>query len=138
MDLAAFTALSGALTSLKTIIEISKTVNNQQLNAAVLEVQGKLIDVQQQCLSLQQENQDLRTELKSVRDISDIAAKLRYDGQVYWKEDDQTFPFCPVCWDRDKQLVRLQVSIEEGQTYHGKQILECRCLVHEQLFEVMR
>jgi hypothetical protein len=40
MDIAAFGALSSALTSLKTIIDIAKSVNNQQLNSAVLDVRG--------------------------------------------------------------------------------------------------
>jgi len=95
MDIGAFTALSGALTSLKTIIEIAKSVNNQQLNAAVLDVQGKLIEVQQQSLTLQQENQSLRDELQGIKDTRDTASKLRFDGKVYWKEDDPEFPFCP-------------------------------------------
>ena len=81
MDIAAFTALSGALTSLKTIIDIAKSVNNQQLNAAVLDVQGRLIDVKQLSLALQHENQSLRDELQSLRDTSDTAAKMRFDGE---------------------------------------------------------
>jgi len=51
MYIAAFSALSGALTSLKAITDIAKTVNNQQLNSAVLDVQSKLVEIQQQALT---------------------------------------------------------------------------------------
>lgn len=137
MDIAAFTALSGALTSLKTIIEISKVVNNQQLNAAVLDVQGKLIDVQQQSLTLQEENQKIRDELRTLKATNDAAGQLRFDGKVYWKQDDPDFPFCPICWDVDKRLARLQLWDEDsGTDSRGRQIVEYRCLAHKQGFEV--
>jgi hypothetical protein len=137
MEIAAFTALSGALTSLKTIIDIAKAVNNQQLNAAVLDVQGKLIDVQQQALALQQENQRLRDQLQSMNDLRETAEKLRFDGRVYWKRDTPEFPFCPTCWDIDQKLVRLQLITEDAGSFHGKQISEYRCLKH-QMIEVFK
>jgi hypothetical protein len=138
MDIGAFTALSGALTSLKTIIEIAKSVNNQQLNAAVLDVQGKLIEVQQQSLTLQQENQSLRDELQGIKDTRDTASKLQFDGKVYWKQDDPEFPFCPICWDMTKNLVRLQLVREDAGSFRGKQLSEYRCLTHSQDFKVSK
>jgi hypothetical protein len=138
MDIGAFTALSGALTSLKTIIEIAKAANNQQLNAAVLDVQGKLIEVQQQSLALQQENQTLRDELQGIKDTRDTASKLRFDGKVYWKQDDPDFPFCPICWDVDKRLVRLQLFEENAGSFHGQPFSEYRCLKHSEHFEVTK
>jgi hypothetical protein len=36
---------------------------------------------------------------------------LKHDGEHYWSEKDgrQDGPFCSVCWDVDKKLVRMRV-----------------------------
>jgi hypothetical protein len=138
MDMLTFSALSSALTSLKTIIDIAKSANNQQfgqqLNSAVLDLQGKLMEIQQQALSLQQDNQTLRDELKKFKDHKDTAAKMHFDGHVYWKDDDVESPFCQICWDVDKALVRLQ-NWGEG-TYSGISKTGYRCITHKHSFMV--
>ena len=117
MDIAAFGALSSALASLKTIIDIAKSVNNQQLNSAVLDVQAKLIDVQQRLVEANEENAALKEENHQLKSAVELEKRVVFHDQAYWKKlDDGTEegPFCPGCWTEGK-LHRSQInSVESG------------------------
>jgi hypothetical protein len=89
--------VGGALTSLKTIVDLVKGANDTQLamrvSSEVIEAQGKLFDIQREALALQQENQQLRAEIEKFR-------SARFHHSVNWRivaDGSEDGPFCPVC-----------------------------------------
>jgi hypothetical protein len=89
--------ISGALSSLKAILDLAKSAHDAQLamkiSSEVIEAQSKLLTTQQQALAIFAENQQLRSELEKYRIFS-------FHHSVNWKKlphDTEDGPFCPVC-----------------------------------------
>lgn len=112
-----FTLITGALTGMKTIMDISKTLDDQKtisaINSAVAEVQIKLIQTQQQILEVQDENRALKEELSRLKEGKALEANVAFHDGAYWnKREDgkEDGPFCPSCWGLEKKLVLPSVS----------------------------
>jgi hypothetical protein len=95
--MADFGGIGIALSGLKTMLDLSKSVHDaniaRKISEEVANIQGQLIDVQQQALAIQQENQQLRSELERFKSFT-------YHHSVNWKrlpDGSEDGPFCPVC-----------------------------------------
>lgn len=98
------TAISAALGSLKTILEMMKGVSDLKLatavNAEVVNIQAKLIDTQQQTLAIQEENRQLRLEVERSKSYV-------HHHSVTWKKIHDTKedgPFCPTCIGEGREM----------------------------------
>lgn len=131
MDLTLF---GGALTSIKTILDISKTLQDQKtisaINSAVADVQVKLINAQQQVLEIQEENRTLKQRLQESETAKVLETQVAFHDGAYWKKKEdgkEEGPFCPSCWDLNRKLVWPSVaeiyaaSVSLFCTHHGKE-----------------
>lgn len=83
----------------KSIYELIKKLNQQDL----LE---KMADLRDQILNLREENHQLKEKLLEKENKNIIFEK----GAYFELKQDGTKegPFCSVCWDKDKKLIRLK------------------------------
>ena len=92
-----------ALDNIKAIKEIADITQN-------IELKSLIVDLKSEILELKEENQNLKEELSKIQDID-----LIFENCVYWKINQDGVkdgPFCPVCWDKDKKLVRLPEIVD--------------------------
>jgi hypothetical protein len=79
------TSLSGALASLRVLLDLAKGANNAQISAAVvtavIDIQSKLLNVQDQALELQNENRRLQLELEDLKESS----RVLFEGSARWE-----------------------------------------------------
>ncbi|SME94335.1 hypothetical protein [Desulfovibrio gilichinskyi] len=80
--------------------------------------------IQEDYLELYSENKELRSQIKEVANILDLAECMDFDGQKYWiKEDsDITGPYCQVCYDKEGTLIRLQEREKHWECYCCKNL----------------
>jgi hypothetical protein len=116
------TVITGALTSIKTILDISKTLQDQKIvsaiNSAVADVQVKLIEAQQQIMAVQDENRSLKETLAEVHDHKSLEALVSFHDAAYWKKREdgkEDGPYCPSCWDLNRKLVVPAISDSNGR-----------------------
>lgn len=70
----------------------------------------KLMDVQIQAYEILDENRELRLKLEELKNAEETASNLSYEGNFYYKKDDNSGPFCSRCWDVEKVLVRVPIA----------------------------
>ena len=127
------TGIAGALTGIKTILDLGKTLEDQKvvsaINSAVAEVQVKLILAQQQIIEVLDENRILKERLAELQDGQALEGAVSFHDGAYWKrrdDDKEDGSYCPSCWDRDRKLVLPNVSEFHGTVasvycmHHGK------------------
>ncbi|WP_342432620.1 hypothetical protein [Neobacillus sp. FSL H8-0543] len=85
---------------------------------------SKLMDVQIQAYEILDENRELRLKLEDLERSEEIGSNLSYEGDLYYKKDDNSGPYCSKCWDVDKLLVR--VPIELYDTGWGGSCKNCK------------
>jgi hypothetical protein len=107
----------GILDNAKQVAKAVEEIHNLELYQRVLGLHSDIIE-------LVEENNRLRAENSELKKQREIAGKLRvandsdlvyylYDGER--REDG---PFCTVCWDVDKRLVRATAYMHHGKQEH--------------------
>ena len=98
------------------VYEVLKDAVTLAQKADNVDLLRKLLDAQKELLDLQAENQKLRTENAKLRDDEDIGKQLEHLGDAYWdtRNGQRVGPYCTVCWDVDRRLVRLTESATRG------------------------
>ena len=95
------TAVTGALTALKSLTGIAKDVNNIEFNQKIIKLQQKLLDIQTNFSALLDENRSLRSEIEAGK-----AYELHHS--VLWKklpDGSDLGPYCPICrGDQGKEM----------------------------------
>jgi hypothetical protein len=93
----------GIIENFKDVLKLADAANN-------LDLYKKLAELQNSVLGLQEENRELKDQLARLADQLSTHRTLRHDGERYWSEQDgkRDGPFCAVCWDIDKKLVRMR------------------------------
>ncbi|WP_320175538.1 hypothetical protein [Maridesulfovibrio sp.] len=83
------------------------------------EAESLLRIIQEDYLNMYEENKELRSQIKEVAEILDLAECMEFDGQKYWIDEDneKTGPYCQVCYDRDGVLIRLQERSKHWECY---------------------
>lgn len=92
-----------ALDNIKAIKEIADITQNIELKSLIVDLKSEIIE-------LKEENQNLKEKLSKI-----LAKNLHFENCVYWdinQEGIKDGPYCPVCWDKDKKLVRLPEIVD--------------------------
>ncbi len=106
----------------------SGTIKGDEIAGRIGEIYDYIVDSKDALLDAKDEIENLKTQLKAANDLTELAARLDFDGHVYWlrAEDKWEGPFCPVCWDGNRQLVRL----EHGRANHDSMLGSFDCNIH--------
>ncbi len=93
----------GIIENFKDVLKLADAANN-------LDLYKKLAELQNSVFGLQEENRELKDQLGRLTDQLSTQQSLKHDGERYWSEKDgkRDGPFCAVCWDIDKKLVRMR------------------------------
>ena len=122
MDILSSTAT--VLGTIKNAIEVANFLRNSadtlqkvEMNQRFAEVIKALGDAQQEIGNIQQQ---LRGKDKWIRELEeqvDVKGKLIYESPYYWliEDDKKDGPYCQVCYDDKKKLIRLQEGIKDNQ-----------------------
>ena len=98
---------------------------------ATIEAQEKIMEIREAALELQEENLELKERIRELEQQQEIKDSLVWDGVVYWIKDknsnEREGPYCQPCWDKEKNLVRLQRDDSMGYT-------QWYCAVSEKFF----
>lgn len=102
----------GILDTAKDVVSIVQKIDNIELYKQILSLQSEI-------LKLVDENTNLRQEVSSLKEELKIKGLLRYDASqdAYYCDTgtpELEGPFCQVCWDVDKKLVRMAKGGYEG------------------------
>jgi hypothetical protein len=83
-----------------------------------LEAKEKIMALREAVMALQEENLWLKEKLKEFEVAHDVAESIYFDRGLYWLKKTpghgtegsgpREGPYCQVCYDRDRKLVRLQ------------------------------
>lgn len=118
MDL---TTISAALGGIKTANDIAKAIKDAGLSVEQAEIKLKIAElisalsdakmgvaeIREQLQQKDEEIAELKTQLK-------LQDSLNYEAPYYWLKQEGKVggPFCQLCYDKEKKLIRLQ----EGRT----------------------
>ncbi|MDD4594715.1 MAG: hypothetical protein PHY33_06360 [Methanobacteriaceae archaeon] len=83
-----------------------------------IELYEKLLDLQRDALDILDENKSLKERIRELENNLNIEEKLLFKDNAYYleqKDKEPDGPFCSVCWDRDKKLIRLH--FDSGTRY---------------------
>lgn len=74
-----------------------------------IDLYQKILDIQALALDLQYDNLKLIEEIKKLKKDEEIDSKLIFKNNSYYMKDNEKEdgPFCSVCWDKDRKLVRM-------------------------------
>lgn len=86
-----------------------KVINNLFLKGQTEAACLQLRELQKRYVNLCEENATLKGNLREFEDILYLARNFVFDGQFYWLRTGniKQGPFCPSCYNRDGQLVRI-------------------------------
>ncbi len=114
MDL---TTISTALSSIKTATDIAKLIKESGLslekaeaNLKLAELISALADAKIQIADIQQLLLDKDNELRAANERLAVKEKLQWEKPYYWLivDNQKDGPFCQHCYDKHKELIRLQ------------------------------
>jgi hypothetical protein len=111
-------SITAGLSSIKTAAEMLKMLRDglkegriqpDEIAGRIGEMYDYIIDSKAALLEVQEELDQLKAEVKELKDKRSLGASLDFDGRVYWiaKGDKWEGPFCPICWHEKTNLVRL-------------------------------
>jgi hypothetical protein len=108
------------------------TIKGDEIAGRIGEIYDYIVDSKDALVDAKDEIENLKTELKAAKDITDLVTRLDFDGHVYWLRtaDKWDGPFCPVCWNGTRQLVRL----EHGRANRDPALASFDCNIHCRLF----
>jgi len=89
--------------ALKSIAKVLQEAGKIEQYQQILDAMAKLLEMQNRITELESENKECEEKLK-------IKENLIYENNAYWinKEGKKEGPFCSRCWDKNKDLIRLQ------------------------------
>lgn len=95
----------GFLDNIKDVVSVVQKADN-------IDLYKKLLDLQKDAMDLEQENYKLKQKIKELEETKHIGESLQYKGHNYYIEKNGTLdgPYCSVCWDKDKKLIRMHIS----------------------------
>ena len=91
---------------IKEIGEIAKKYNDEELDQKIAELEGKILALIQEVKSLEKAEEEKERTLSLIK-------KMQFKKPFYFQEDDPT-PFCPHCWEKEKNPVHLLGPVKVG------------------------
>lgn len=73
---------------------------------ATIEAQEKILELKTFALILQEENIALKNEIKELRELRNLSAKMVFKKPFYFIDGDEV-PFCPKCWEADGKAIHM-------------------------------
>jgi hypothetical protein len=103
--------IMGIMENVKEIAELAKKYNDDELNQKISDLEDQILALITQIRSLEDASQE------SERTLS-LMKKMQLKEPFYFQEDDP-IPFCPHCWEREKNPVHLlgPVKVAAGFRY---------------------
>lgn len=95
------------------IFDVLKSVANILKEADKIKEYSQILEVQKELLEMQKRVQELEKENSCLKEKLSIKENLDYEKNAYWaKKENGTKdgPFCSRCWDKNRDLIRLDVS----------------------------
>jgi ribosomal protein L37AE/L43A len=114
MDL---TTIAAGLGSIKSAMEIAKTLKDTDLSIEKAETKlqlaeliSTLADAKMQIVETRDLLQKKEQECKKLQEKLNLKDNLKYEQPFYWKinGDEKDGPFCQKCYDSNNRLIRLQ------------------------------
>ena len=131
MDIA---IIGTAFSHLKTSMDIAKLISDSTSSLGEAETKLKLAELISSLADLKMELADIKVNLiekdEEIRELNEKLKEkvsLRFDGKLYWKENDIT-PFCPLCYENDNKFIHLYEGYE-SKTENEKQKTHYYCRV---------
>jgi hypothetical protein len=108
------------------------TIEQDQLSGRIGEIYDYIVDSKDALVDAKDAIETLKDELKRLKDVSELDSRLQFDGRVRWLTVDDKWdgPFCPICWEQSRQLVRL----EHGRAHQDPKDASFNCNIHCRLF----
>lgn len=106
----AITAGHHAVSLLKGIAEAVKASGKAEALTDLIALQMEVLDILQKQQELVLENGTLQTRLKELEAELSQSRNVVFSDQAYWTLRDgkrHDGPFCQVCYDKDRKLIRL-------------------------------
>jgi len=87
-----------------------KTITNLIKKGMTLEAQEQIMVLREAAIDLKAENTALRERLSELQKKLDLKDHVKWEAPYYFlrNADKKDGPFCQHCYDKDKQLIRLQ------------------------------
>ena len=92
----------GVLDTAKDAVQLVQKIDN-------IELYRKILDLQSDALKMVDDNAKLRDRIKELEAAFAIKDSLVFENNSYFVRKDtvQDGPYCTLCWDTDRKLVRL-------------------------------
>ena len=87
------------VSNVKEIADLVKKLGDVELYRKIVELEGEVIE-------LTRDNHELERKVDDLSKKLSMAATLIWHSGYYWRENDQ-FPFCPRCWEKEHIAVHL-------------------------------
>lgn len=118
--------ISTTVSSVKTAIEIAKLIKESsgslqkaELDLKLAELITSLADVKLQMADIKDALVESEKEKKELKEKLELKAKLEFEMPYYWHNQEdgkKDGPFCQLCYDKEKKLIRLQ-DAKNGEWY---------------------
>jgi len=104
--------ISTLVSTLQAAATIAKRIRNKELQEKLDQVYELVSHLRHQLFNLEDENRALQQQIKELKSTKEIESQLNIDGEVYYRSVDgvSSGPYCPLCWDDKKVLIRTQVA----------------------------
>ena len=110
-------AVAAGITATRHLISICKSLTDAVKASGKTEAVNNLIELQSVVLDLMQKHQEqilsnveLRERIKDLEADLAQSQNLIFAEELYWRTKegaDREGPFCPICFDKDKKVIRL-------------------------------
>jgi hypothetical protein len=106
----------GVLDTAKEAVQLVQKIDN-------IELYRQILDLQSEALKVVEENGKLKEQVKSLEEAWIIKDSLVFENNGYFvmKGGEKDGPYCTLCWDTDRKLVRMHKD-EHGWWW---------CLLHQ-------
>lgn len=100
-----------AIDNLKEIINLVQKVGNKELYEKILKLQNDIKKLKQKNIGYQEKIIRKDDKIKELEEKLKLKENLIFKNQVYYKSNKKGEPigepYCPICWDKDNNLIHL-------------------------------
>jgi ParB-like chromosome segregation protein Spo0J len=127
-------AAKGALDVSKLAIDLLRRpkVDPEEVRNKLIEMQDLVFSAQRALGEAEEENRQLKRAVDDLQQQQRLGKDLQFAENAYFRRNEQGMggPFCPVCWDDAKKLVRLISHWEREWASAPGRTIRFDCVVH--------